>query len=172
MLNILYAAAAAMVAVAGLRTLNAVGVSREVHKYAVPVAWQGTLYTCVPTCVWMLLQAFGIDVRFADVVQGTNCTKDGTTYQDARRYLRGLSVRSRKVRATLRAVRAELDAGRLLIVTVENYRHPHAVLLTGYRIRNGVCQLRVRDPLRLPMWRAADKFMGTTSDVVSFNSAA
>ena len=163
---------AALVTFAAYRTLNNLGVSRQVLKYEVPLAWQGTLYTCVPTCVWMMLMAFGIDVVYDDVVDAVNCTKDGTTYKDARAMLKRQGVSSRGVRQTQTACKAALDQGSLLLTTVTNYRHPHAVLIVGYRIRRGVCQFRVHDPLRPPLWRNARRFMAATAEVVACNSVA
>ena len=154
------------------RTLNQIGVQRQVLKYDVPLAWQGTLYTCVPTCVWMMLQAFGNDVLFNDVATEVNCTKDGTTYRDARRMLKGYGVTSRAIRQTQTACRAALDGGRLLLTTVTNYRHPHAVLVVGYRVRGKRCQFRVHDPLRPPLWRDARRFMAVTAEVIACNSVA
>ena len=59
----------------------------------VPYFQQPNRYTCVPSCVKMLLGYIGFYVPISRVILGCGTDKDGTSSEDAIRFLRSLNLK-------------------------------------------------------------------------------
>ena len=107
-------------------------------------------YTCLPTCVEMVLQHFGQDVSNIDVQYELGTTPDGTSLSRATKFLRSQGYRvGERPRLTLAEIDRALRDEALVIAEVDT---DHVLVMFGA----STTHYQVADDRRDPRTAAAD----------------
>ena len=118
----------------------------------VPFFRQPNGYTCMPSCLKMLLEYYGMRISFKDIMRGCRCTLEGTDFEAAAEFL--ASVMCRPILARFNpaiypawyrtARRSDIFRGlmRRLPFTPEEHKHCHTALL-GFLRQGGTWKVGV-----------------------------
>jgi ABC-type bacteriocin/lantibiotic exporter with double-glycine peptidase domain len=95
-------------------------------------------YSCGAQSCYMILRYYGKARSAMGVERALGTTLDGTTEQQIRALCRRRGVKSRLLPPTMSAIRAQIDKGRPILVSVDGNQDGHWAVIYGYSPRIGV----------------------------------